>query len=100
MSASGWFAFFGCLAAEAAIVLVIAGCAVRFARPIWQRTIWHAAVVVLLALVFMEFFGAGNGILTVLRSPGWLGVQRTVVRNFPRRVGTATLDIPAMAMPK
>lgn len=98
MSMSGWFALFGFLAGEAAIVLIIAGSAARFVRPIWQRAIWHTAVVVLLALVFMECCGAGNGVLSVLNSAGSLGAQRTVVRNVPARVGTSTSEIPTTSM--
>ena len=57
MSAMAWFQFFAVLAADAAIALLIATVAVRFVRPFWQRTIWHAAMVTLLGLLVVECSG-------------------------------------------
>lgn len=57
MSALAWFRFFAVLAVDAAIVLLIAAVAVRFARPVWQRSIWHASMVTLLGCLVVECSG-------------------------------------------
>jgi hypothetical protein len=57
MTLLSWGRFFGVLAAEAAIIILLASLVVRLVHPVWQRAIWNSTVVVLIALLAIEFSG-------------------------------------------
>lgn len=64
MTSVSWVRFFGLLLGEASVILLLVFLVARLARPIWQRTIWHAAMIGLAGLLIFEGTGTGQSLLT------------------------------------
>lgn len=57
MSPSGWWHLLAALSLEAGIVVCVTALLCRCCRPAWQRTLWHAMMLMLLGLLIVEAFG-------------------------------------------